>query len=310
MNTTVSLILVDYTALSAATTPAAVALREAALDKAALIAKVTSPAEQDAAVAAQMDLERVKRDVEKAEEAVKRPLNELRTAIIQTRKNFCEEIEVEGMRIAGLINEFQCQERERAMAERRAAEAEARKIAEVEQKALREAAEKARLEAEAIAKKEREEAEARQAIARKEAAAAAAIKNATARAEAEAAAKRREIEAEAAAKRRADAEAAAAAQRADEARQRIESQAAAQREEVAPVNEAKAAGQVVRTEWKIEVTDIHLLYRAHSGCVKLEPRIAEIKSLLDAGVDVKGVRASKEVQSSVRLGRERRAIEA
>lgn len=305
-----ALIEVDYVGRKALATKTAEAIRETALSKSALIAKVTNADEQQLAVSAQMDLERIKRDVEKAEEIVKKPLNEMRAAIIQTRKDFCAEIETEGMRLAGLINEFQCQERERAAAERRAAEAEARRIAEAEAKALAEAAEKARLEREANERKAREEREVAAGKAREEAAAAAAIKNAADRKIAEAAAAKRAEEARVEQERRAATNRAEQERRAAEAQSAIESRASAQREEIAPTAPAQVAGQVVRTDWKVEVTDIHLLYRAHSSCVKLEPRIQEIKSLLDAGVDVKGVRASKEVSSGVRLGRERKAIEA
>lgn len=56
-----------------------------------------------------------------------------------------------------------------------------------------------------------------------------------------------------------------------------------------------AKGQMVKEEWKIVISDIHALYRAHPACVSMEPRLTEIKSLLDAGVKVIGVTAKKEV---------------
>lgn len=301
-----ALILVDYTKLSCSATEAANAAKELALNKSALIGRVANAEEQQLAVAAQMDLERVKRTIEKAEEAVKGPLNTLRAAIIQTRKDFVADIESEGMRLAGLVNEFQCQERERVAAERRAAEAELQKIAEAEAKAKREAEEKAQAELRRIAEIERKAREEAEVKARAEREAAAKIKDAEARKQAqEQAAKRAQEE-----QRRIEAQAAANRETVAETQSAVATQFEAMRESVAVAEPVRVRGQSVRTEWKIEVTDIHLLYRAHSICVKLEPCITEIKALLDAGVEVKGVRASKEVQSGVRLGRERKAIEA
>jgi hypothetical protein len=62
----------------------------------------------------------------------------------------------------------------------------------------------------------------------------------------------------------------------------------------------RATGQTVREDWEFEVTDIWLLARAHANCVSIEPRRAEIKSLLSAGVQVAGVRAWRGVKSGVR----------
>jgi hypothetical protein len=70
----------------------------------------------------------------------------------------------------------------------------------------------------------------------------------------------------------------------------------------------RADGQQVREDWEITVTDIWTLARAHPACVKIEPRLAEIKSLLKAGVKVAGVTATPVVNASVRLGKEPPAI--
>lgn len=59
-------------------------------------------------------------------------------------------------------------------------------------------------------------------------------------------------------------------------------------------------GQQVREDWVIEVTDIWLLARAHPACVKIEPRVQQIKELLNAGVTVAGVRSRREVNAMVR----------
>ena len=69
------------------------------------------------------------------------------------------------------------------------------------------------------------------------------------------------------------------------------------------ITAAKAAGQRVQKDWKIEVTDIHKLYRFHPNCVKLEPLLGEIKALAKAGVQVQGARCWEELSSGVRSGR-------
>lgn len=68
-----------------------------------------------------------------------------------------------------------------------------------------------------------------------------------------------------------------------------------------PIEPARAAGQVVKEDWSVQIVDIWLLARAHPGCVNLEPRMSDIKALLNAGVKVAGVRAEKVVKASVRL---------
>jgi hypothetical protein len=75
-----------------------------------------------------------------------------------------------------------------------------------------------------------------------------------------------------------------------------------------PVEPVKVPGQVVREDWTVTVTDIWLLARAMPSCIKIEPRLSEIKSLLNAGVKVPGVLAEKVTKSSVRLGAQPEAI--
>lgn len=65
----------------------------------------------------------------------------------------------------------------------------------------------------------------------------------------------------------------------------------------------RAKGQMVKSDWDITISDINLLYRAHPTCVDLKPRVSEIKALLDAGVDVKGVTAKKAVKATVRTSK-------
>jgi len=72
----------------------------------------------------------------------------------------------------------------------------------------------------------------------------------------------------------------------------------------------RADGQIVKSDWSIEVTDIWMLVKVHPGCVKVEPRLSVIKELLNLGVDVKGVRAVKVVSATVKTSKEQKAIEA
>jgi len=58
--------------------------------------------------------------------------------------------------------------------------------------------------------------------------------------------------------------------------------------------------QILRSDWKIEVTDIWTLARLHPTCVKIEPRLIQIKELLDAGHQVAGIRAERVINASVR----------
>lgn len=62
----------------------------------------------------------------------------------------------------------------------------------------------------------------------------------------------------------------------------------------------KPSSLSVKEDWEITVNDIWLLARAHSTCVKIEPLKSEIKALLNAGVNVAGITATKVVQTSVR----------
>ena len=74
----------------------------------------------------------------------------------------------------------------------------------------------------------------------------------------------------------------------------------AQQESLPVVAPARVGGQCVKPDWDITVSDIHLLYRAHPACVKLEALPGQIKSLLNSGVKVAGVTAKPIVKSTVR----------
>lgn len=71
----------------------------------------------------------------------------------------------------------------------------------------------------------------------------------------------------------------------------------------APIAEpVRAEGQVVKSDWQITVTNPYELAKFHPACVKIEPRLSEIKTLLNDGVTVKGIAATKITKSTVRAG--------
>jgi len=75
-----------------------------------------------------------------------------------------------------------------------------------------------------------------------------------------------------------------------------------------PVEPVRVPGQVIKEDWEIQVFDIWLLARAMPSAVKIEPRLSEIKSLLNAGVKVPGVNAVKKTVAGVRLAPQPAAI--
>jgi len=76
-----------------------------------------------------------------------------------------------------------------------------------------------------------------------------------------------------------------------------------------PPEPVRAEGQRITNDWDVVVQDVHLLYRCHSNCVKLEPLMGEIKNLLKMGVTPKGVIATPIVKAGVRAGRYPTAID-
>ena len=70
----------------------------------------------------------------------------------------------------------------------------------------------------------------------------------------------------------------------------------------APAPPVRAEGQVVKTDWEITITNPYELAKFHPACVKIEARLSEIKMLLNEGITVKGVTATKVTKASVRLG--------
>lgn len=76
-------------------------------------------------------------------------------------------------------------------------------------------------------------------------------------------------------------------------------------EEVRPLPApVRAEGQIVKSDWEITYVDVHTLYRFHPHCVKLEPRVSEVKSLLNIHGKVQGVTAARVAKASVRTERD------
>lgn len=72
--------------------------------------------------------------------------------------------------------------------------------------------------------------------------------------------------------------------------------------EAKPITATRAAGQVIKTDWEITVTNPYELAKFHPDCVKIEPLLSPIKAALNAGIAVKGVKAEKVTKGGVRLG--------
>lgn len=281
-----ALIVRDDSKLSVAFAPSALALRSSALENSALVARVHNGDSQTRAVSAQKELSSILNLVEKARKAAKEPLLEFSRRIDDAAKGFVADLKDEQLRLAELVGDYQQLEQARVRAAEQARLAEARKLEEerraAEQAALREAdIQRRKLEAEA-AELARAQADA---------------KNAEDRARCEAA--RLELEKQ---------QALALAQSHEQldAINEAHDRAVADLPVAAPV---RAEGQRVREEWAITVSDIWLLAKAHPTCVKIEPRLSEIKSLLDAGVKVAGVTATREIKAGVTGGRVRPAID-
>ena len=273
-----------------ALTPEARERIENALAAAAIIGKVATVQQQENAVAAQRSLKQLVNDIEKVRKQLTEPALAFQRQVMAAAKEATTPLETEYGRLSDLIADFAMQERRRAQEaqekierERREAEAKARKEAEEKERAIREQAERERIAAELEAKRKQEEfAKSPEGLAQAEAF----------RLKQQQEAKEREAR---------QAEQLRRIQEQEEARIRAERERAAlQAQAHAP---QKAAGQVVREEWEITISNPHALAVAHPDCVKIEPRLQVIKAKLDAGMQLPGVSAYKRATSGVRAGR-------
>lgn len=283
-----NIIIADKSALPVFTiSELSISQRDEALSSASLIGKVENAAQNEKAVAAQANLKRISNSFEKSRKAMKEPLLEAGRQLDRAVAVAIAEVEKELGRLSNLTAGFALAERRRIAEEQ---ELQRRELARIEQEKrdelLRIAAEQA--ESERAARQAREAAEK----------AAANATNEEQRIAAEAAALAAKKAAEEA-KQKADAEAA----RAEEAAQ------AARDAESNPITETRATGQVVKQDWDVQIVNPYDLAKYHPDCVKIEPLLGQIKRLLNEGFSVKGVRATRTTTSTVRVGRDRNAIE-
>ena len=258
-------------------------IKSDALMAATLIEFINGPVSHDHAVSVQSDLATARRFLEKSRKELKAPVIELGKAIDAVAKKEDAELEKEETRVQSLVNDFQTLE----LAKLRAAE-NVRRLEEERIEAARQA-EMRRIAAEEEATRLKLQAREQEALR-----AAHLAKNAQ---EAEAAASlQREIQRQ---KELADAE---SLEKQDAINAKFCEAAAA----LPVVEQHKAEGQRVTEDFEITVTDIWMLARAHPACVKIEPRLSEIKAMLKAGVKVAGITFKKTVSSTTTT---RRAID-
>ena len=89
--------------------------------------------------------------------------------------------------------------------------------------------------------------------------------------------------------------------------QKVFNDKAAEKIETPTAAPIRAAAQSVKEDWEISITNPQELARNHPQCVTITAKLGEIKTLLNAGVEVKGVSARKVVVAGVRLGKSARA---
>lgn len=266
------------------------ALKTVALEKSALIAKVETPEQQNVAVEAQRELATLVKDVEKARKAAKEPIIEFGRQIDEQAKRFVSDLADEQMRIATLVGSYQSLVQAKQRAEENARRLEAERIENERQAEIRRIQEEAAAQARRLSEEqEKARRAAQEATNAQERRKAQELQN--------------EID-------RQKAFAAAATHDAlDAAHEKFNAEkdgVIAAMPMTAPV---RAEGQRVATEWEITVQDIWLLAKAHPTCVKIEPRLSEIKALLNMQVKVAGVMAAKVVKSSVTANRTPTAID-
>jgi hypothetical protein len=262
----------------------AVELRELALQSAALIGKVENSEENNAAVQAQKSLKEFSRLIEKERVRLNEPALEYSRSLMRLKEKSVLEVEQEYGRISCLVSDFQIKERRRVAEEQRKQQEELDRIERDKQAELKRIAdEQARVEQEA-----REAAEA-----------AASMANAARNKKEAAIAEKARLEAV-----KLQQEASAAALQSAQAAEKVEEKAAeASYIESRPVSSTRASGQRVSEDWDIIVTNPIEFARCNPDCVnweKLPIIMAQIKIHLNSGRTLKGINATKKLNSGVR----------
>jgi len=286
--------------------------KEAALEQAALIGKVSSRDTKIVAVRAQQALKKVISDLEKARKFWKDPLivrgRELDTMIEKEKL----EPEKELARVTQEVSAFDLAERRRVEEEERI---QREQVARIQRERDAElallAAEHAAKEAEARRVQEEADKKAREAQE-----AAAALAAAATTKEQQEAAQRAQEEATRAlgaafeVKQAQDARIEAVAALTAALTQQIEEKAAdAAYVAARPIEATHVAGQRKATGWKIEIVDVYMLAKFRPDLVEFKPKLGEIKACLNEGQEIRGIKAEREYTSGVRLAPERKAID-
>src|ERR1700736_1709666 len=77
------------------------------------------------------------------------------------------------------------------------------------------------------------------------------------------------------------------------------------RAQARPIEPVRVEGQRVTTDWEITVTNEFDLAKFHPNCVKIAPRLTEIKELLGSGFQVRAVKAEKVTKAGIRQAPQR-----
>lgn len=283
-----------------------------ALENAALIGRVTDRDSKIIAVRSQQELKGLINAFEKARVELKEPILQAGRKLDTLVASEKLALEQEFGRVSNLVKEFDDAERRRVLEEERLQREELERIERAKQAELARIAREQR-EREEAALRAQEESDRKVREAQEAAAAlAAAAKTKSQREAAERARQEalkaqalREVERqkqEAELKKTADESAAKAALIEEKAGD--EAYAAAR-----PIEITKVAGQRQSTNWVITVEQPFVLAKFHPDLVDIKPRLADIKSALNEGREIKGIRAEREHTSGVRVLPERKAID-
>ncbi len=278
----------DDAALRISFTAEAEKLKQEALETAGLIGRVTNAAENERGVAAQTALNDLCKTVEKARKEVKEPVITFGRAIDEAAREFTDELRNELSRVSGLLGDFASLESARIRAADAARRLEEEKLETERKVEIQRTIDAQRIEQEKLDQQAQEAAERLNAAK-------------TAKAKEKAQADQIEID------RQKQLSLATSHGALDAINEHHAKQMADLPSVVAPV---RATGQVVKDDWKIEVIgDGWLLAVSHRSCVKIEPRLTEIKELLRLGTEVKGIVATPITVAGVRAGKQQRALD-
>lgn len=286
--------------------------KSSALEKAALIAKVTDADSKLIAVRAQQALKKVISDIEKCRKELKEPLLQAGRQLDNLAAAESLELDKEFGRVSNAVKEFDDAERRRVLEEERLqreelARIEREKQAEIEriareQREREEAARKAQAE---IDRKTREAAAEAEKLARE----------ATNKKQREAAAEAKRIADEQAVIANVERERQGAILREQQAIAAAQTAAIEEKAGDAayvaakPIEITKVAGQRQSTNWVITVEQPFVLAKYHPDLVDIKPRLGDIKAALNEGREIKGIKAEREYISGVRLPTERKLID-